>query len=90
MMDDDVTKRQGIYYYLLTKDEKYLNIRPFTDSQKRAAYEKQKGICPKCKKHFNIEEMEGDHITPWAEGGRTLPGNLQMLCKDCNRRKGKK
>jgi hypothetical protein len=43
MMDDDVTKKQGIYYYLLTKDEKYLSIRAFTDSQKRAAYEKQKG-----------------------------------------------
>jgi hypothetical protein len=90
MMDDDVTKKQGIYYYLLTKDEKYLSIRSFTDSQKRAAYEKQKGVCPKCKNHFAIDEMEGDHITPWSEGGKTLPGNLQMLCKDCNRRKGKK
>lgn len=36
------------------------------------------------------EEMEGDHITPWSEGGKTSPDNLQMLCKDCNRRKGKK
>ncbi|MDR0998396.1 MAG: HNH endonuclease [Treponema sp.] len=90
ILDDDVTKKQGIYYYLLTGDEKYLSIRTFTDSQKRAAYEKQKGICPKCKKHFTIEEMEGDHITPWVEGGKTLPDNLQMLCKDCNRKKGKK
>jgi hypothetical protein len=46
MMDDDITKKSGIYPYLLTKDEKYLNIRAFTDSQKRAAYEKQNGICP--------------------------------------------
>jgi len=90
MMDDDVTKKSGIYPYLLTDDEKYLSIRAFTESQKRAAYEKQKGICPKCKKHFEIEEMEGDHIRPWSEGGQTLPANLQMLCKDCNRRKGKK
>jgi hypothetical protein len=90
MMDDEVTKKSGIYYYLLTKDEKYLSIRAFTDSQKRTAYEKQKGICPKCKKHFTIDEMEGDHITPWSEGGKTLPDNLQMLCKDCNRKKGKK
>jgi hypothetical protein len=90
MMDDDVTKKSGIYPYLLTKDEKYLNIRAFTDSQKRAVYEKQKGICPKCKNHFTINEMEGDHITPWSEGGKTQPDNLQMLCKDCNRRKGKK
>ena len=90
MMDDDVTKKSGIYPYLLTDDEKYLSIRIFTDSQKRAAYEKQKGICPKCKQHFDIGEMEGDHIKPWSEGGHTLPNNLQMLCRDCNRRKGKK
>jgi hypothetical protein len=90
MMDDDVTKKSGIYPYLLTKDEKYLNIRSFTDSQKRAAYEKQKGICSECNEHFEIQEMEGDHITPWSEGGKTQADNLQMLCKDCNRRKGKK
>jgi hypothetical protein len=90
MMDDDVTKNSGIYPYLLTKDEKYLNIRAFTDSQKRAAYEKQKGVCPECNEHFEIQEMEGDHITPWSEGGKTQPDNLQMLCKNCNRRKGGK
>jgi hypothetical protein len=90
MTDDDIIKKSGVYPYLLTGDEKYLNIRAFTDSQKRAAYEKQKSICPVCKKHFEIDDMEGDHIKPWAEGGKTLPDNLQMLCKDCNRRKGKK
>ena len=90
MMDDDVTKKAGVYPYLLTGDEKYLSIRAFTESQKRAAYEKQKGKCPKCKGQFQIEEMESDHIKPWSEGGKTLPNNLQMLCKDCNRRKGKK
>ena len=89
MMDDDVTKKAGVYPYLLTGDEKYLSIRAFTESQKRAAYEKQKGKCPKCKGQFQIEEMEGDHIKPWSEGGKTLPNNLQMLCKDCNRKKGK-
>ena len=90
MMDDDVTNKKGIYSYLFTNDEKYLSIRAFTDSQKRVAYEKQKGICLKCKKHFEIGDMEGDHITPWLEGGKTSPKNLQMLCKECNRRKGKK
>ena len=33
---------------------------------------------------------EADHITPWRDGGRTVPANCQMLCKDCNRRKGAK
>jgi hypothetical protein len=90
MADDDVTKKAGIYPYLITRDDKYLSIRAFTDSQKRTAYEKQKGKCKICKEHFDIDEMEGDHIKPWTEGGKTLPENLQMLCKDCNRKKGKK
>ena len=90
MMDDDITKKSGIYSYLITGEEKFLNIRTFTDSQKREAYERQDGICPICKGHFEINEMEGDHITPWHEGGKTDIDNLQMLCKDCNRRKSGK
>lgn len=87
MMDDDVTSRKGIYPYVLTRNEKYLSIRAFTDSQKRAAYETQKGICKKCSKKFEFGEMEADHITPWSKGGKTIPENCQMLCLDCNRRK---
>lgn len=90
MMDEDVTKKSGIYPYVLTRKEKFLNIRAFTEKQKREAYEKKKGICVKCKKHFEIEEMEADHITPWHEGGKTIAENCQMLCKQCNRTKSGK
>jgi len=90
MQDDDVTNKKGIYWYVLTRKEKYLNIRAFSDNQKREAYERQKGICPVCKKHFDISEMEADHITPWHEGGKTIAENCQMLCKDDNRRKSGK
>ena len=38
-------------------------------------------------KHFAIEEMQADHIMPWAKGGKTVAENCQMLCADCNRRK---
>jgi len=67
-----------------------LSIRAFTDKQKREAYERQKGICPKCKKNFEIEEMEADHITPWHDGGKTTSENCQMLCKQDNRIKSGK
>lgn len=90
MQDEDVTKKSGIYSYVLTRQERYLNIRAFTDKMKREAYERQKGICKKCKKHFEIEEMEADHIKPWHEGGKTIGENCQLLCKDCNRRKSGK
>ncbi len=92
MQDEDVTKKSGIYEYVLTGNEKFLNIRNFTDKMKREAYERQKGICPLCKvknkkKKWEIEEMEADHITPWHEGGKTVAGNCQMLCKEHNRTK---
>ena len=92
ILDDDVTKKSGIYPYILTRNEKYLSIRSFSDAVKQKVYEKQKGICPLCKgenkkKKWEIEEMEADHITPWHEGGKTIEGNCQMLCKECNRRK---
>ena len=90
IFDDDVTSKKGIYPYILTRDEKHLSIRAFSDAIKQKVYEKQKGKCVKCKKHFKLSEMEGDHITPWHEGGKTTEENCQMLCKDDNRRKSGK
>ena len=34
------------------------------------------------------KEMHADHITPWSKGGKTTPDNCQMLCRDCNLKKG--
>lgn len=90
MQDEDVTNKKGIYEYVLTRKERFLNIRAFTDNQKREAYERQKGICVKCGVEFQLNEMEADHITPWHLGGQTSAENCQMLCKDDNRRKSGK
>ena len=90
MMDDDVTNKKGIYFYVLNQNEKYLNIRAFTDSQKREAFERQNGKCIKCGNQFELSEMDADHITPWSKGGKTISENCQMLCKECNRRKSNK
>jgi 5-methylcytosine-specific restriction endonuclease McrA len=87
MEDEDVTNKKGIYSYVLTRKEKFLSIRSFNDKQKREAYERQKSVCPVCKKKWKIEEMEADHITPWHLGGNTTAKNCQMLCKEDNRRK---
>ena len=90
MQDEDVTKKSGIYEYVITGTEKYLSIRAFTDKQKREAYERQKGICVKCGDYFELNGMEADHITPWHEGGKTNSENCQMLCKNDNRIKSGK
>lgn len=88
MMDDDVTNKSGIYPYLLTGEEKHLNIRVFTPAMKTSAYEQQDGVCSHCYKKFDFDKMEADHINPWSQGGKTEANNCQMLCKPCNRRKG--
>jgi hypothetical protein len=90
MQDEDVTKKSGIYSYVLTRNEKHLSLRTFTDKQKRESYERQQGICVKCNEHYELHEMEADHITPWHLGGRTNAENCQMLCKQDNRIKSGK
>ncbi len=90
VLDDDVSNKKGIYPYILTRDEKHLNIRAFTQAMKIKVFELQGCNCPICGKHFELGEMEADHITPWCEGGKTDESNCQLLCKDCNRRKSSK
>ena len=90
IMDDDVQNKKGIYPYILTRNEKHLSIRSFSDSMKQKVYEKQNGICPVCKKHYSIYEMEADHIIPWSKGGKTNEDNCQMLCVADNRIKSNK
>ena len=90
LLDDDVTRKSGIYPYILTRDERHLSIRAFTDSQKLEVYALQEGVCPVCGEKFELSEMEADHITPWCEGGKTIKENCQMLCRSCNRRKSSK
>ena len=91
LKDDDVTKQKGVYEYLLSgkTKEKALSIRQFSENERRTLYERQSGVCPMCKaegknKHWEIEEMHADHITPWSKGGHTTLDNGQMLCRDHN------
>ncbi len=88
MADEDVERKSGIYSYLLDGKERHLSLRAFSPAMRREAYERQKGICPACNGHFQFEEMEADHVTPWHLGGKTSPDNCQMLCLEDNRRKG--
>ena len=90
MRDSEIQKQAGIIPYILIGDEHYLDLRTFPEDIKLAVWEQQDHICKSCGKEFDFEFMEGDHITPWREGGRTVIENCQMLCRECNRRKGAK
>lgn len=78
-------------------DEKVLSVRAFTAQMKRRVYERQtasarqNGIsnCPFCANQnittiYAFDEMQGDHVIPWSQGGRTVDDNCQMLCQKCN------
>lgn len=90
MRDSEIQKPAGIIPYVLTGDEHYLDLRAFPEDIKLAVWEQQEHRCNHCGKEFDFEFMEGDHITPWRDGGRTVVENCQMLCRECNRRKGAK
>lgn len=87
MEDSEIRRKAGIYTYVLTGEEKWLNLRQFEAAERRSAFERQKGVCPVCKETFPIEGMEADHIKPWHKGGKTTPENCQMLCIKDNRLK---
>lgn len=93
MLDEEVTKKAGIYPYVLNGKERHLSLRAFSEKVKREAYTAQGGICaaaacPEKARVFKLDEMEADHIDPWHTGGRSVLSNCKMLCKACNRRKG--
>ena len=90
LLDDDVTRQAGIYPYILTREEKYLNIRTFSVGAKQRVYEKQSRRCKVCNEEFTLSQMEADHIKPWVEGGKTSEDNCQILCRQCNREKSSK
>jgi site-specific DNA-methyltransferase (adenine-specific) len=55
---------------------------------KERLYREQNGICNGCKTHFNMRNMEIDHIIPESKGGGSYYENYQLLCSYCNKLKG--
>lgn len=90
LIDEEVQNKKGIIPYVLTREEKFLNLRAFSDNIKKTVYEKQQHKCNECQKEFDFKDMEADHIKPWSKGGRTVLENCQMLCRKHNREKGAK
>ena len=104
--DEFVTDRRGIFEYVLggEKEARLLNVRVFSDKEKKQVYARQtadaekRGVsnCPLCavgheasaKRIWKIGEMDADHVTAWSKGGATDISNCQMLCKTHNRAKG--
>ncbi len=57
---------------------------------KHTLYGIQHGYCNGCKYHYRFKDLEVDHTIPRIKGGQDDDGSLQLLCGNCNRRKGGK
>ena len=66
---------------LVDEIREYLN-------EKQLLYGRQEGRCAGCRVHFELRNMEVDHMIPRIKGGPDHISNYQLLCGSCNRRKG--
>lgn len=94
MANEEVTEKKGVYEYILSGEDENLacklSKRLFSESDKRTAYERQKGICPITGEKLDIKDMQADHIIAWWKGGKTTLDILQMISKTANARKSGK
>jgi 5-methylcytosine-specific restriction endonuclease McrA len=58
---------------------------PIPRAVRLAVFQRDGGRCVACDSNFDIQY---DHVIPVAMGGASTLENLQILCADCNRRKG--
>lgn len=71
---------------LETKDSKRL----FDKNQKVVMWRRDNGQCQQCGCNVKINDMHADHIKPHSKGGKTTIENGQVLCVNCNLKKGNK
>lgn len=67
------------------KDEK----RAFSPEQRRLLWNTdERKACSQCRKSLTWNDFTIDHVKAWMRGGRTELKNAQLMCRQCNSRKG--
>ena len=82
------------------QDSKLEHLRTIREQGERVTTTRRRGIPEdvreyvwqrdkkRCQKCHSKHDLQIDHIIPVAQGGGNSDKNLQVLCGDCNRRKG--
>ena len=89
-----IKTRQGLFQDIVHRTDRPkrtdLGKLPRYNSQanKQWLYGLQAGYCAGCGEHFQIRNLEVDHIISVSKGGTDHVENLQLLCGACNRMKG--
>jgi hypothetical protein len=81
------------YPEFLKKDGQFKRYSNWNQWLRTALFHRENGCCSICKTNltgiFSIEEkLHIDHIVPISKGGTNDPTNLQILCEECNLKKG--
>lgn len=101
-----LAKRQGTGYYACQDTLHFVTVlrallgqynrhqavqqagsRSIPQDVKIAVYYRDGGRCVEC---GDSQYLEYDHIIPWSLGGASSVENLQILCRNCNLKKGAK
>lgn len=85
MSDDEITKKSGIFSYVLTGDEKYLAIQEFDRKIKKDVYKQQAGRCECCGEKFEEDDLEAIHKISWRNGGKVVIENCRLVCRQCKK-----
>lgn len=70
--------------YLALKDQ----TRSFSEEQRMVLFRRDGGVCKICAATCDANGFHADHIVPHSKGGPTSLENAQLLCPDCNLKKG--
>jgi hypothetical protein len=78
----DISRDSGVTQRLREKNG--FGSRYVPDQIRREVWIRDGGKCRNC---GGTENLEYDHINPVSRGGQSSEGNIQLLCRPCNRKK---
>src|SRR6266700_5547883 len=64
------------------------NSRRIPPDVRIAVWQRDQGKCVECGVGGPGAYLEFDHVIPYSKGGASTEGNVQLLCRNCNLRKG--
>lgn len=87
MMSAEVMKQWSPAFVVRKTKEALGKTRYIAVKVREEVRKRDKGKCINCGSNYGIQF---DHIHPFSMGGRSVTENLQLLCRNCNQRKGER
>jgi len=66
-----------------------VNRRNFNNAERKVVFRRHSGQCAICDIALDVQDKwHVDHVIPYDKGGKTILKNAQLLCPNCNLKKG--